>query len=485
VIYNRCLSIAKTGIIVGAVLHSAGIEVAKTQASRTTISRLARSLVRSSAIVALVAAGFVSFTGCGNNYRPVVAAINPVGPSAQPQKYAVAISSPSPTSPGLVTIVDFSGDSVLITANIGVSPQYLILNATATAATSTAPATTATTGYTINGDGTLNVFDISPSLISSQVLETTLLSGAVPLSIFPQGTNTYVTEQGRNAIAEFQGSPLALRQEINVTNPIYVVGLSGAPRIYALGQGTGTAPGQAIAIDTTTNTPTAALPVGNKPVYGVMTADGKRAFIMNQGDGTVSVINVQTNQLDTLPAPNPGTSSSTIPVGVSPLWADFAPARSEMVVANAGNGTGNGTLSVVSIPLCNAAALVTNPNCSPTNPVDATGFGTVLASVPVGVNPIMVSALQDGTRAYVANAGNANTSGSVSVVNLTTNTVVTTIPIAGHPAYIAATTGIPTGKVYVVCKDSKDMTVIRTDTDTIDTTVSLQGAGVSVRVTAP
>ena len=38
--------------------------------------------------------------------------------------------------------------------------------------------------------------------------------------------------------------------------------------------------------------------------------------------------------------------------------------------------------------------------------VDAVGFGTVLANVTVGVNPIMVAVLQDGTRAYVANAGN-------------------------------------------------------------------------------
>ena len=183
-----------------------------------------------------------------------------------------------------------------------------------------------------------------------------------------------------------------------------------------------------------------------------------------------------------------------------------------MVVANAGNGIASGSLSIISIPLCNAAAQVTNPNCSSTNPVDANGFGTVLANVPVGVSPVMVATLQDGTRSYVANSGNASLpcavpgangvptttptgNCSVSVVNLSTNRVTTTIPIAGRPLYIAATTGTPTGKVYVVCgKDpvvgvnvdpnSQNMTVIRTDTDTIDTTIPLQGTGVSVRVTA-
>ena len=54
-----------------------------------------------------------SVIGCGNTYRPVVSAINPVGPAAQPQKFAVAISTTGATAPGLVTFVDFSGDTVL------------------------------------------------------------------------------------------------------------------------------------------------------------------------------------------------------------------------------------------------------------------------------------------------------------------------------------------------------------------------------------
>ncbi|NYF81008.1 YncE family protein [Granulicella arctica] len=467
---------ANTRTIVGAVLQS-GIE-----AAGNSVSRSARHLIRSMALATLAAAGFTSLIGCGNTYRPVVAAINPVGPSSQPSKYAIAMSNPGTGNPGLITIVDFSGDTVLITANIGVDPKYLVLNATGT------------TGYTINGDGTLNVFGISTSLLTSQILETTLLSDANPVSIFPQGTNTYVSETGRNAIGEFQGSPLALKQELTVTDPVYVVGLSAAPRVYAL-SGSG---GSVSSIETGTNTISSTFNVGTNPVYGIMSADGKRAYIMNKGSGTVSVINVQTNTLDSSTA----LPTGTIQVGTSPLWADFAPTLSEMAVANAGNGTTNGTLSLISIPLCSALASTTNPNCDTTNPVDATGFGTVLATVPVGVSPVMVSVLQDGTRAYVANSGDtslpcvstststATGNCSVSVVNLTSNSVTKTIPLSCRPSYIAATTGTPTGKVYVVCNDSgnlaasQNMTVIETDTDTIDTTIPLQGTGVSVRVTA-
>jgi YVTN family beta-propeller protein len=242
-----------------------------------------------------------------------------------------------------------------------------------------------------------------------------------------------------------------------------------------------------------------------------MTADARRAFIMNQTDGTVSVINAQTNQLDQVPA----GATNPITVGTSPLWADFAPTRNEMVVANAGDGTHPGSASIISIPLCSAIALPTNPNCDPNNPVDAVGFGTVLATIPTGISSIMVSVLQDGTRAYVANQGDPtlpcalppavpgkSTVCSVSIINLSTNTLIQTLyslpdslcagngttqspTLCGHPAYIAATTGSPTGKVYVVSKDSQFMSVIRTDTDAFDTSIPLQGLGVSVRVTQP
>ena len=78
-----------------------------------------------------------------------------------------------------------------------------------------------------------------------------------------------------------------------------------------------------------------------------------------------------------------------------------------------------------------------------------------------------------------------STTCTVSVVNLTSNTVTATIPINGHPVYIATSAATPTGKVYVVCNDSQVMTVIETDTDSLDTTIPLQGYGVSVRMTQP
>lgn len=439
--------------------------------------------VRFISTLALAAVAFGSLAGCGNSYRPIVSAINPVGPAAQTQKYAVAISSPSSTTAGLVTIVDFSGDSILITANLGVDPYYLAVNSGGT------------TGYSLNHDGTLTSFDISTSLLSSQVLQTTLLAGASPLTVYPDSTATYITEPGRNAVAQLTGSPAALKQEFPIATgytPVYIAGVSGSARAYIIQQSTTSGDaGQVTAIETSSSSLSSTIPVGVNPVYGVMTADDRRAFIMNQGDGTVSIINSQTNLADTPPSgatnpivlSSPSVCSTSTALCTSPVWADLAPTLNELLVANAGDGTHPGSVSIINIPLCSASATTTNPNCDATNPVDADGFGQILGTVPVGVNPVMVAALQDGSKAYVINKNDS----TVSVINLTSNTVTATIPVPAtpNPTFIAVTTGTPTGKVYVTSSTSNTMTIIRTDTDAIDTTVNLQGKGMMVRVTAP
>ncbi len=459
----------------------------RTPAAALALRATSRIVVASVATLALAA--------CGNTYRPVVSSINPIGPAGQPTKYAIAVSSNGPASQGLVTLVDFSGDTIVNTTLIGINPQYFQV------------ASTGFEGYTINGNGTLNSFSISSSLLASDVLQTTLLPNSNPISLYQQGANTYIAESGRNAIAQLSGLPPALQQELPTgVNTVYTVGAGSSPRAYAIVQGSNPAAnGTVIPIETSSNTIDSPIPVGVQPTYGVMTADSRRAFILNKGSNTVSVINAQTNALDTFVLN--GVSLNTIPVGVAPVWADLAPTFNELLVANAGNGTTPGSVTIANIALCNANVVNSNPACNSTNPVDAVGFGTVVANIPVGINPIMIAVMQDGTEAFVANAGNpalpcnAPTTAnpvpncSISIINLGTNTVVATIPavasvnqadgyVHGRPNFIAVMTGTPTGKAYVTAGDSSDISIIRSDTNAIQTHLPLQGNGVAVRVNA-
>jgi len=449
----------------------------------STLPAMLRNALASLALGAVL----LGAAGCGDVFRPPVSSISPVGPAAQPTRYAVVVSDPGGGQPGIFTMVDFSGDTILNTTTIGVAPQYLILTFGNTEA------------LVLNQNGSVNSFGISENLLANEVQGSTLFAGADANSIFPSTQFIYFTEPYTGSltkspsIAEAQGSPPSVKQELTVpANPIFIVGTASSSRIYAISQGVtpGTSVGQVTAIQTSGNTISNTFNVGVNPVYGIMTPDNNRAFILNKGSNSVSVINVNTNQPDVATAPN----TNPIPTGAGPVWADLYYPGSLLVTANA---LGN-NISIISIPVCSIVALPTNPACDPTNPTDAAGFGTVLATVTVGTDPQMVTVLQDGTRAYVANT-NPGGIGSVSVVDLGTYTVTKTIPFDGllnsdgtqninhgpacHPNFINSTQGTPTGKVYVTCADGNQMTILETDTDTVRTLITLEGNAVQMRVT--
>ncbi len=471
-------------------------------------------------LVGCVTGAALTLGGCATQYRPVVAAINPVGPAAQPTKYAFAVSDPNElnaagTLNGLLTLVDVSGDTTLATPSIIPKPTYFAYSASNAI------------GFVINAQNSLNsVYLGSPqSLITSQVVTTTLPTGANAPSLsgfaFGSAGRILVPEIGTSAVSIFSATSPALQQQISVTqNPVYVVGSDGTPRAYVISQGAapGTSTGQVAAIEASSLSVSATIPVGLNPVYGVETTDNRRAFILNSGSGTVSVINVTNNATDSAHPTislDPGGK-----LGLQPVWADIATSTNQLVVVSRRANDANGYLSIINIPLCNALAQPTNSTCDPTNPNDAANFGQVLATVPVGINPTQVSALSDGSQAYVSNEGDRSPAsgpqieGSVSAVNLVSGQVQATITavtaftaagvtdpinpptcgviatataasqacVYGHPTTIASTTGTPTGKVYVTSPDNNYMTVIETDTDTVVTHINLQGTGVRVQV---
>ena len=444
-------------------------------------------------------------TGCGETYRPVVSAINPVGPASQPTKYAVAVSSPSSTQPGLLTFVDVAGDTVLSTPQVQTTPSYFSVNSGGTQ------------GFTINTSGALDTFPLSSptSLLTQNIVQATLPAGLVPVSVEAitlsgSATDLFIpetqTSSASASIAVLSASGPSLLAQVAVPdNPVYVVGSQGTARVYAISQGSVSGglgsvaalePASPIAVSAT-------IPVGITPVYGVMTSDARRAFILNKGSGTVSVINVTNNAKDLTNPTIPATGT----LGVNPVWADLSPTTTQLIVLNAGDGTSAGTLNIIDIPLCTVNTVVGNQNCDTTNPTDATNFGTIAATIKVGINPSMVSVMQDGTFAYVINQKDSTGlctagEGSVSVISLSSETVVSTICaiststgtstatsspglIYGHPNSVIATTGSPTGKVYVTSGDSNFLSVIYSDTNTVQQHINLQGTGVRVLVTSP
>ena len=444
---------------------------------------------------ALVAAALIA--GCGNNYRPVVTPINPNGPAAQPTSYAVVVSAPAPASPGIVTIIDYSGDTVMAIAPIGPGPRTFVMDQLGA------------TGYTVDSDGTLANFPISTTLQAKNVTYSTLAASSQPVNLMAPSAGLWAADLTGNVVDVFQSSPAAFKLAIPVApTPVMIIGsptLQGQ-REYAVSQNfndpTGvtcnTSPtaeptGVVTPIELTTNSADAPIPVGKCPVYAVPSTDQKRLFVLNRGDDTVTVINSQNNVLNSctpftdtqtgrtvtchpkLPLSTVALTASNAPVNCNiattpscglpatagPVYAEYNSATNQLVVADYDGGT----ITMIDCSLDEFG------NDSPT-------FGTTY-TIPVGKNPASVTVLADGSRAYSANQGDA----TVTIANLTSHTVEKTLTVVGHPRTVVSTQNSLFGKVYVASPDSPYLTILATLTDLVDTTVLIEGNIVDVRAT--
>jgi DNA-binding beta-propeller fold protein YncE len=477
--------------------------------------------------------------GCGNNYRPVVTPVTPSGPPAQPGSYAIVVSSTSASTPGVATIIDYSGDTVMAVAPIGIGPFAFTTDELGA------------NGYTINSDGTLTNFPVTTSLQAKYVTQTTLPFTADPINMMAPSSGLWAADLTGDVVDVFSGSPQTFKLSIPVgaaaapaTMPVSVFGppsLTGQ-RDYVLSQSipdTDTmtctltpravaANGVATGIEIASNiadAPIALDPfasVGSLnarcPVYAVQSSDLRRMFVINRGSDTVSVINSQNDTLDqcapflnqngqtvtchpilplsltAVAALKSASGLSGAPTGIpttppngtagmiataGPIDAVYNAATEQLVVADYDGGA----VSVIDVSLHEYGN-------------DSSTFGTTY-TVPVGnttsPEPAGITVLVDGSKAYTANQGDctpsctSSPSGTVSVVNLSTHTLEKTLPVVGYPRTVVSTQNSEFSKVYAAAPDSPYITIIEstpTTTDQVDTTVLVEGNVVDVRVTS-
>jgi DNA-binding beta-propeller fold protein YncE len=438
---------------------------------------------------AVVAAALIA--GCGSAYRPVITPINPSGPPAQPNSLVAVVSSPAPaaSSPGVVTILDYSGDTVMARANIGPGPIAFTVDATGS------------NGYTVNSDHTLTNFQVSSALQEKFVTFSTLPITSQITNLFSPSAGLWAADLDQNVSDVLTGSPATFKLAIPLAStPIAIIGTGSiGQHNYAISQNNSNTPsgsiipfgvacnnapgsvsqnGEADALEVSTFTVSARIPLGKCPVYAVATPDGRRVFVLNRGSDTVTVINSQNNSLDactpftnqngqlvtchpSLPLSTAaGLSGANVPAVAGPVYGEYNAATQQLIVADYDGGT----ISVIDVSLDIYGD-------------DSQTFGTTF-TIPVGKNPASVTALADGSRAYTADQAD----GTVHVVNLASHKVVKTLGVVGHPRTVVSTSNSLYGKIYVASPDSPYVTILRTDQDIVDTTVLVEGNIVDVRV---
>ncbi len=258
----------------------------------------------SQARVRLVQAGAVFaaaalVAGCGNNYRPVVTPVNPSGPAPQPQSLAVVVSAPSPTTPGIATVIDYAGDSILATAPIGPGPTAFTLDETGY------------NGYTINSDDTMTNIPVSTTLQTKNIsIHHAAQHGEALEPVLAIGRalgcgsvcNHAPSSMCENATDVFIGSPETFLLSIPLApTPVMVVGpgIHGhtflclepehcrVPPDWSATTRPQPSPSASVTgieiSNYTTDTP---IPVGKCPVYAVESSDSREALRASTGAAT-------------------------------------------------------------------------------------------------------------------------------------------------------------------------------------------------------
>ncbi|MCW3074880.1 MAG: C-terminal target protein [Flaviaesturariibacter sp.] len=367
------------------------------------------------------------------------------------------------------------------------------LTVTSTGSTATVAAATTTAGtfvYTL-----VSVRDATNCLGTA--------SGSATVTVNPTPTVTAVSNQtlcngSATAAVNFTGGAAGTVYNWTNSNPAIGVAASGTGNIASftatnstsapitstitvtpVTRGTGFAyiannlDGTVSVINSATNVVTATIPAGVSPIGVAASADGSKVYVTNNssGSGSVSVINTATN-----------TVSATIPVGSSPYGVAVSADGSKVYVANSGSNT----VSVINTSTNTIAATVTvgtrprgvvispdgskvyvTNDISNTVSVIATATNTVSATIPVGTAPYGVTVSTDGSKVYVAN----NISNTVSLVNTATNAVTATISV-GSGAYGVGLSP-DESKLYVTNALSHNVSVVSTATNTVTATIAV------------
>src|SRR5215472_18565850 len=400
--------------------------------------------------------------GCNDNLRQFIVPVpKPTGDPGAFSHAVVLATNPVAGANGITMHIDVSGDSNAGQVNTGPNPVFL--------------GKAGSRVFLINGDNTITSYiALSPTASAvNTVTQPGGVSGTIAGGTSSSG-NFYATNSGTNDLSQISGFALAVTQTIPVgTNPVAIAGSAANSKIYVVNNGSN----NVTVVSTTDNSVLKSIPVGSHPIWGVMADNGVQVFIVNQGDGTAanpgSVSVIDTN-LDIVipcsPGPSCNPTTGVISVGNAPAtsfpnFAFYDDKIQRLYVSN----TGENTVSVIKADGIDLGAV---PQVLP----------GLLANIMVSSAPTSVVALSDSTRVYAALGGcpagtnhtnittniGSCTGNQVSVIDVLGLRQIKTIPVgAGAVSIDAAADG---SRVYVVGAQAGNVSIIRTSTDSVNTT---------------
>ncbi|BCD23504.1 hypothetical protein BC30090_2401 [Bacillus cereus] len=267
------------------------------------------------------------------------------------------------------------------------------------------------------------------------------------ISSVGEGSIVFISEEGTRVIS--------ICNIISVTSIILAYVTAGLSEVFV--------------INTSSNTVIAGPIIAGRFPSGIaITPNGNTAYVANNIDSNVSIINTITN-----------TNVGTIPTDFGPYEVAITPDGSRLYVTAFNNVI---VINTITNTVIDTITLGDKPSGIAITPdgnrayvteivnnnvfVISTITNTVIAPpISVGSNPQAIAITPDGNRAYVVNLDDDN----ISIIDTNTNTVINTFPAGDGPIDIAIT---PDGtRAYVT--DVNNISVINTITNTVIDTITL------------
>jgi YVTN family beta-propeller protein len=264
--------------------------------------------------------------------------------------------------------------------------------------------------------------------------------------VSPVGGKTYVTETGAVSSINTSTNTLISTVFLSGDDPTGITIMPDGSKLYVSNWGSGTVS----VIDTVAMSLIATVDVGgaDRPFLSgiAVSPDGSRVYASSVGPlgiGSVSIIDTATSSI---------TGAAPIDV-LDPSGIALAPDGSKLYVVG---------------------VLDEEPPAGSAVDVIDTGTNTLLTTIALGSGNFGIFGLAvspDGTKLYVSTSTNANggqpyPSGAVSVIDLTTDSVIATVPLPSYMPFGLAVT--PDGtKVYVANHYNDTVAVIDTATNSL------------------
>jgi YVTN family beta-propeller protein len=295
----------------------------------------------------------------------------------------------------------------------------------------------------------------------------------------PSGSDRVFTLYGNNStgIKLYRGisSPTNLSPGATVNVSITMTLFNGGNKIYV----SNWADDQISVIDGETNTLETSIAVGNNPAGIGINNNTGMAYVSNDGDGTVSVINTATNTVTaTLTTTPNGSSNPIFIVDVNPNTNNIYITQGyESGLVTVINGANN-AVSTIDTGDSYTFGVCVNPN---TNKIYVSLWNPPM--VFNGSTNAVIGSVTGGSWAEARDIGvNPNTNkiyvvadyaspGYVYVVNGSTDTYSSSISVQNSPYGIGVNS--ITNKIYVANYGSGTVSVINGSTDSISTTITV------------